>query len=564
MATASEPRRSEVSAPFEVLGACRDPQGQAWGKMLRWWDADGREHVRQVADYDLHGDPAVLCARLADVGLRIERNGQRDFADYLSVLDVRRRVTVVPRTGWHDLNGRSSFVLPSETIGGRGSERVILDPMAHGLYEARGNIEDWSDGAALLAHGQLLPVLAISTALSGTLLYLTGVEGGGVHFFGPSSIGKTTLLNLAGSVWGPGGTPGYVRTWRATANGLEGAAAGATDTALVLDELGQVEARELATAIYALANGIGKARAQRDGSLRETRTWRVQTISSGELPINAKLIEECGRKPRAGQLVRMLDIPASRRFGVFDLAGPDGDGAGLAKACQVAAASAYGTAGPEFVRRLIAEQVSGEAVAAMVRKFVRDHSPPGADGQVVRVAQRLGIIGAAGELATSFGLTSWNIDESVAAAAWALDQWIEMRGGTEPAEVRQAIAQVRHFIEAHGDSRFDSLNDPHDLRPVHNRAGWRKGANEHRRWLIPPEVWRAELCAGLDSKSVARELAKRGMLERGNDGNLRVEKIAGTSKRVYVVTPRIFDGAFLTSDGADDDQHQDLERPISA
>jgi putative DNA primase/helicase len=320
----------------------------------------------------------------------------------------------------------------------------------------------------------------------------------------------------------------------------------------------------LATAIYALANGIGKARAQRDGSLRESRTWRVQTISSGELPINTKLIEECGRKPRAGQLVRMLDIPASRRFGVFDLAGPDGDGASLAKACQVAAASAYGTAGSEFVRRLIAEQVSGEAVRAMFIKFVSDHSPHGADGQVVRVAQRLGIIGAAGELATRFGLTPWNIDESFAAAAWALEQWIEMRGGTEPAEVRQGIAQVRHFIEVHGDSRFDSLDEPHDLRPVHNRAGWRKGAGEYRRWLIPPEVWRIEVCAGLDSKSVARELAKHGMLERGNDGNLKVEKIAGTSKRVYVVTPGIFDGALLASDRADDDPYRDLRRPVNA
>jgi putative DNA primase/helicase len=547
-----------ISAPFEVLGACRDPHGQAWGKMLRWRDADGREHVRQVADYDLHGDPAVLCAKLADVGLRIERNGQRDVADYLSVVDARSRVTVVPRTGWHDLNGRASFVLPGETIGGRGSERVILDPTGQGLYEARATIDDWRNGVALLARGQLLPVLAISTALSGPLLYLIGLEGGGVHFFGPSSIGKTTLLSLAASVWGPGGKRGYVRTWRATANGLEGAAAGATDTALILDELGQVEAHELATAVYALANGIGKARAQRDGSLRESRTWRVQTISSGELPINAKLIEECGRKPRAGQLVRMLDIPASRRFGVFDLTGPDGDGASLAKACQTAAASAYGTAGPEFVRRLIAEQVSGEVTRARARKFVSDHSPPGADGQVVRVAERLGIIGVAGELATHFGLTPWRTNEPGEAAAWALEQWIEGRGGTEPAEVRQGIAQVRHFIEAHGDSRFDNLNHPHDLdyprdeRTVRNRAGWRKGDGEFRRWLIPPEVWRIEVCGGLDSISVARELAKRGMLEKGNDGNSKVEKIADTSKRVYVVTPRIFDGASLTSNRADD------------
>ena len=84
--------------------------------------------------------------------------------------------------------------------------------------------------------------------------------------------------------FGGGRTPGYVRTWRATANGLEGAAAGATDTALILDELAQVEARDLAAALYMLANGAGKARAHRDGGLREPRAWRVLTISSGEVP----------------------------------------------------------------------------------------------------------------------------------------------------------------------------------------------------------------------------------------------------------------------------------------
>jgi putative DNA primase/helicase len=530
-----------IAAPFEVLGACRDHKGGGWGNVLRWRDADGLQHTRNVLDADLHGEPAALCASLANEGLRIVPARHRDFVGYLSVVRPKRRLRVVMRTGWHEIGGRFVFQLVGGTIGPRGGEHVIPEGTAHGPYGACGSVEDWRDGAAKLASGHALPVLAISAALAGPLLHLAGVEGGGVHFFGRSSQGKTTLLQLAASVWGRGGTPGYVRTWRATANGLEGAAAGTTDTALILDELGQVDGRELAAALYSLANGAGKQRALRDGALREPRSWRVLTISSGELPVEAKLAEDRSKKTRGGQLVRMLDIPAARARGVFDHAGPDGDAAALAKTFKLAAVSAYGTAGPEFVRRLIAENVSGDDVRSMVADFIGAQVPPGADGQVDRAAQRLGVITAAGELATVLGLTGWREGEAREATAWALERWIEGRGGTEPAEVRQAIEAVRHFIEAHGEARFDNGDDP-DARPVPNRAGWRKGAGKDRRWLILPEVWKSDVCAGLDAKFVARVLADSGMIERAPDGFQPVHRIAGTSKRVYVVTPRIFAG----------------------
>ena len=361
------------------------------------------------------------------------------------------------------------------------------------------------------------PCLAGSGHIGGVgraAVALAGQEGGGVNLFGQSSRGKTTLLQSAASVWGRGASPGYVRAWRATANGLEGAAASASDTALVLDELGQVEAREAAAALYSLSNGGGKVRASRDGAMREPKSWRVMVLSTGELPVEAKLSEDRGRKARAGQLVRMLDIPADRGFGVFDHAGPEDDAGALAKAFKQAAISAYGTAGPEFVRRLIDEQVTGEDVRGALAEFVAERVPAGADGQIDRAAQRLGLIAAAGELATALGVTPWGEGEASAAAAWALEQWIGQRGGTEPAEDRQAIEQVRLFIEAHGESRFESLDDP-DARPVINRAGWRKGDGSDREWLIPPETWRAEICNGLDSKLVAQNACRSGNVETG-------------------------------------------------
>ena len=530
-----------VCAPFDIIGRSRDPHGRGWGKWLHWRDPDGRPHDRQVLDADLQGDPASLCAGLVSDGLTVNRAQQRALANYLSEVRVERRVTSVSRTGWHVVNGECVFVLPGRTIGPHGSERVTLDGAAQGPYADQGSLRDWQEGVGKLASGHALPVLAISAALAGPLLDLAGQEGGGVHFVGQSSRGKTTLLQAAASVWGRGASPGYVRAWRATANGLEGAAASATDTVLVLDELGQIDPHELHGALYSLSNGGGKSRAGRDGSLREPKSWRVMVLSSGELSIAAKLTEDRGRKPKAGQLLRLLDIPAERPFGVFDHAGPEGDAGALAKAFKLAAISSYGTAGPAFVQALSDESVTGEDVRAMIAGFVAIHAPAGADGQIDRAAQRFGLIAAAGELATGMGITPWQAGEARAAAAWALGQWIEQRGGTEPAEVRQAIEQVRLFIEQHGASRFEDL-DATEPRVVLNRAGWRKGSGADRQWFIPSGAWREDVCRGLDFKLVARTLADAGMLERSADGNQKVRNISGTSVRVYTVNTAIFEG----------------------
>lgn len=168
-----------ICGPFEILGACRDPNGHGWGKWLRWSDADGRQHLRHIEDAALQGEPASLCQTLASDGLKINRDAQRKLAAYLSGAQVEGRVTIVHRTGWHHIGGKSVFVLPEETIGLRGAETVILDTAAHGPYDARGSLQEWQEGVGKLAGGHMLPVLAISAALAGPLLALANQEGGG-------------------------------------------------------------------------------------------------------------------------------------------------------------------------------------------------------------------------------------------------------------------------------------------------------------------------------------------------------------------------------------------------
>ncbi|HEY1783714.1 MAG TPA: hypothetical protein VGG79_25360 [Roseiarcus sp.] len=161
------------------------------------------------------------------------------------------------------------------------------------------------------------------------------------------------------------------------------------------------------------------------------------------------------------------------------------------------------------------------------------------------MAQRFGLVCAAGELGVQFGILPWEQSDALNDASELLKVWLDERGGgSAPYEARQAIAQVRHFIEAHGDSRFDDITTPDpDRKPVANRAGFRRDHGEARRWLVPPEVWRNEVCAGLNAREVAKTLAGLHVLEPDGEGKFsRSETVGGRKQRFYVLKPAIFEG----------------------
>ena len=53
--------------------------------------------------------------------------------------------------------------------------------------------------------------------------------------------------------------------------------------------------------------------------------------------------------------------------------------------------------------------------------------------------------------------------------------------------------------------------------------------------MVPPEVWKSEVCSGLDPKLVAQVLAERDMLLRVEDGYQKVHKISGLRFRCAVI-----------------------------
>lgn len=423
-------------------------------------------------------------------------------------------------------------------------------------YRRKGTVESWQENVALYAVGNSRLGLALCVAFAAPLLYPSSSESGGFHFRGGSSTGKTTALYVAGSAWGGGGIRGFIRTWRATSNGLEGVAALHCDALLCLDEIGQVDGRDAGQIAYMLANGQGKSRAGRSGEARPAAEWRLLFLSSGEVGLADKIAEDGrGRRVAAGQEVRIVDIPADAGagMGLFEnLHGfPTADA--FARHLKTAAGEHYGEAWRAFMRLLVKDfDAIAPTVNEYANEFLEEVLPADADGQISRVCARFALAAAAGEMATFFGVLPWPPREATTACKRCFQDWITARGGVEPAEEREAISAVRRFIEMHGTSRFEpmgtlapksDIGEDLDVR-IHNRAGFRRigddeGGIEH---LVLPEAWRSEVCAGMDAVRVAKTLANRGFLLPGEDGKLQKKvrlKGFSTSVRCYVISSAI-------------------------
>lgn len=230
-----------ICGPLRVVAATNDGAGRQWGVLLEWQDGDGRRHEWAMPRSMLAGDGREVYARLMDAGLFIApgRKARERLAEYLTRANPKARVRVVDRLGWHDTPGGRAFLLPDGAIGAAGADRVMLQtdrPDAFPPLAQSGTLDEWKREIAERAVGNSRLAFSIAVALAAPLLGLLNAEGGGFHLRGPSSVGKSTALAAAGSVWGGGGLRGWSKSWRATDNSLEAVAAAHCDLLLCLGE----------------------------------------------------------------------------------------------------------------------------------------------------------------------------------------------------------------------------------------------------------------------------------------------------------------------------------------
>ena len=523
----AEPIDEWVCTPIHADAITANDKGESFGLLLRFVNPNGLWREWAAPMHLLKGSAEELRGELLNMGVRIDPKKRNLLVQWMMGIYPKSRIIAALCTGWHG----KSFVLPQRTIGAE-NIRFQSEHAAHNDFVTKGSLNGWRKNVATLCSRNPMLLLAVSTAFVGPLLKRAKLQetgGTGIHMVGDSSQGKTTGLQAAGSVWG---APGFVRTWRATSNGLEATAAALNDTLLVLDEISECDPREIGAIVYALANGTGKQRASRTGGMRESARWRIMALSSGERSLSAHM-SEGGKRAKAGQEVRLLDVPATARaHGLFDTLHGHPDGRSFADTLKQETGKHYGHAGVAFVQALVNENRDLPALYAKACAIPGFTSRDGVEG---RAAAVFALLGLAGELATEYDITGWDEGEALAAATTGYDLWREFRGQGQT-ETRQILQLVSDFILRNGDARFSSIACDADV-PIRDRAGYWRDTSEGRIYLFNSPALR-EAATGFDIRRILTALDSAGwIIEHDLGKRSKKVKVGGSSVSLYTIRP---------------------------
>ena len=522
-----------IGSPIHSAAMTHDEHGSSHGLLLKYTDPQGRWKAWAAPMALLAGGGDELMRELLNNGFRYDLRKKSLFQQWMISRKPKEQITAATCTGWS--RDEKAFVLPSRTIGNQKisyqSEHAAPD-----TYKEAGTLEGWRANISALCIGNPVLMLAVSTAFAGPLLLKAKRQfngGGGIHLVGDSGTGKTGAAQAAATVWGG---PDYVMTWRATGNGLEATAAARNDTLLPLDEIGESNAQEIGTTVYALANGLGKQRAARSGGARLSARWRIIVLSTGEHTLSTHIKKAGGgAKIKAGQEARLLDIRVDNRtHGAYDTLHGYPNGAAFNSAIKERSSQDYGKAGAAFVEALLNDETD------RAEQYSELCSLPGfnaRDGVEARAASTFALIGMAGEVATEYGITGWT---EGAALTTALDMFASWQGnrGEGRTETRQILDTVTEFIETHGDSRFSAIH-PTEPDPVkasgQGRAGYWEDTDQGRVFLFTAAGMN-DATKGFDKRRVIDALDAEGWL-LGKERS-KVRQAGGKKTRLYSVRPK--------------------------
>ena len=184
-----------ICAPLEVLAITATREDNEYGWLVEFTSRNGRQKRCAIPARWFAGRGDEALGELLALGLDITHGKQRALVlEYIATSRPEKRFAAALSTGWHD---ERTFVLPDEVIGKTAVWYHGKDEQ--NPYTKAGKFEHWRAQVAARAKDNPNLIVALCGALAGPLFHLFNVSGGGLHWFGPTTLGKTSMLEAAQS-----------------------------------------------------------------------------------------------------------------------------------------------------------------------------------------------------------------------------------------------------------------------------------------------------------------------------------------------------------------------------
>ncbi len=334
-------------------------------------------------------DKSVIASRqrvvqLADQGIGVTSENAGNFVQYISDIESLNYDNIpekksIARLGYIQDEGFSPYV-PGLVFDGASSFRQIFSAVG-----SHGDRKKWYDLALKIRSTNITARMMLAAAFASVLVHPCGSLPFFVHLWGgESGTGKTVALMLAASVWANPDRGQYIQTFNSTAVGHEKLAAFLNNLPLCLDELQLSKDTRGRTRfdVYALAEGIGRTRGNKQGGVDHTPTWSLCILTTGETPITTAT-------SGAGAINRVLNVECKPGEKIFE------DGHFVSSIIK----TNYGFAGREFVERLYSDDDNIDRCANLYSDFFKALSDTGATEKQAMAAS---VVLTADKLATEW------------------------------------------------------------------------------------------------------------------------------------------------------------------
>lgn len=359
-------------------------------------------------------DRKLLERHLRDAGATLPNDAGelRILLDGVASASCEKEVAYAAQPGW--LPNRKGFVTASGVLGNKKTKIVGFrrsrpnDP--RGSATLCGDVETWKETVGTAAASSSVAMFAISAALTAPLLKVVNKQSFGFCLFGPTRTGKTFATAAAGSVMGLGSTQNML-DWNLTDARLQQQLPEFNDSLTPIDDLKSMgrgnksKHNRIAWLSYVLSVGSGVAR---HTVFEETGAvcWRTIVLTSNETSLN-QLANSVHSERSGGETARLIDVPA-----IFD---------GCSNICDRGTAIDFGKVFPRldrnqghvfhsFVEEMM-PKVEGfkPRIIGYVKEFT-SHVSEAMDGPLARdVAEKFGLVYAAGRLGISYELLPWRV-----------------------------------------------------------------------------------------------------------------------------------------------------------